>query len=290
MTCSAKNRTDIEMVEVDGEVAPRVYNEYINGSGHPVKFRVNPEDLEKTIGWHKPGDTPPTLDAWHDFTKIGGDHHKNVQEIPVPAKIDITKPANTPQVTLNGNVVTLTNVDQVCVDNPLTGLPDKIMMFVYPQGSVINNKNFSREVNGLQRSRLGFTFTKENPSVDLSEFLEKHGLQIADVDFGFENVDQNALSQPAIETVGSSVREMPKMTDLKMYPNPTSGFLTIETGGNTVIEQVVIYDLTGREVFRENNLAARGFSTNLANLKTGVYVVKVLGEDGSVGREKIILQ
>jgi ribosomal protein L28/predicted cupin superfamily sugar epimerase len=60
---------------------------------------------------------------------------------------------------------------------------------------------------------------------------------------------------------------------VKMYPNPTSSVFTIEA--NEVIESVSLYNVLGQEVVAKNP-NSNVVTLDIANLQTGVYVVKTM--------------
>jgi len=60
---------------------------------------------------------------------------------------------------------------------------------------------------------------------------------------------------------------------IKMYPNPTSSVFTIEA--NDVIENVSLYNVLGQEVLVRNS-NGNSVTLDVANLQTGVYVVKTM--------------
>jgi hypothetical protein len=77
------------------------------------------------------------------------------------------------------------------------------------------------------------------------------------------------------------------LENLKVYPNPTSGLLTIETGAglNKVIQ---VIDLTGRILVSEQNSDQMG-NIDLSGLSKGIYYLKIrLGE--SIRTIKLIKQ
>ncbi len=84
--------------------------------------------------------------------------------------------------------------------------------------------------------------------------------------------------------------EEQEIAGFKAYPNPTTGHLTVQTD-DTAIEQITISDIMGRQVFRENFDRAGEYlniELNISNLKTGNYILNVLGEDGKRSTRKIV--
>ncbi|QES93957.1 T9SS type A sorting domain-containing protein [Empedobacter brevis] len=71
---------------------------------------------------------------------------------------------------------------------------------------------------------------------------------------------------------------------LKFYPNPVMNVLNIHN--STIIQAVIISDLTGKQVFSKT-INAKQIQINLAHLSTGVYIVNVVVK-GKVKIFKII--
>lgn len=106
----------------------------------------------------------------------------------------------------------------------------------------------------------------------------------------------SATSTPAMTIDELTITTTPNFTlssasfsqidGLKMYPNPVKGGnLHIETASNGSIE-VAIFDLVGKQVVSTkvvNN------TVNVANLTTGVYVVKIT-EEGKTSTKKLVIE
>ena len=74
------------------------------------------------------------------------------------------------------------------------------------------------------------------------------------------------------------------VSKVKLYPNPTSNILNLESAGN--IQNIAVYNVLGQEVInREIN--ATSFQLDVASLNAGVYVVKT-NIDGNVSSTKFI--
>lgn len=76
--------------------------------------------------------------------------------------------------------------------------------------------------------------------------------------------------------------------ELILYPNPTHDQLQIAVNQQgTKVEQVIIYDISGKEIYRK---AYDEYLVNIdvRNYKTGVYLVKVNGTDGSEWSRKFV--
>ena len=62
-------------------------------------------------------------------------------------------------------------------------------------------------------------------------------------------------------------------SNIRMYPNPTSSVFTIEA--NDVIENVTLYNVLGQQVLAKTS-NSNSVTLDVANLQTGVYVVKTM--------------
>lgn len=82
------------------------------------------------------------------------------------------------------------------------------------------------------------------------------------------------------------VKENTAIAGLKVYPNPvTKGNLFI-TSDNHASKQVVIFDVLGKQVV---NTTVNDQPINVANLNSGVYIVKIT-EEGKTATKKLVIQ
>ena len=71
-----------------------------------------------------------------------------------------------------------------------------------------------------------------------------------------------------------------KASDIKLYPNPASTSLTIESSAN-LIQSITVFDATGKQVYQSENLKAQNQSVPVNNLPSGIYIVKIGLDNGS---------
>lgn len=79
------------------------------------------------------------------------------------------------------------------------------------------------------------------------------------------------------------IKEVREKIAVKIYPNPTTDFLNIESQTPLSITQV--FDLKGREIWTENRSPSR---INISSLATGVYFVRVFDENGRFATVKFM--
>jgi len=84
-----------------------------------------------------------------------------------------------------------------------------------------------------------------------------------------------ANGEDAIRITNVSVGENP-LSDVKLYPNPTSGLLSVEAEGMTMVS---VYDLVGQCVMQMTANDGRA-SLDMSQMPNGVYFVKVKAAQG----------
>lgn len=77
-------------------------------------------------------------------------------------------------------------------------------------------------------------------------------------------------------------------TGIKLYPNPTTGMVTIEVAGNTTATTVVLTDMSGRTITTQTTTDPT-ITFDMSNLPAGVYLMNV-NAGGKVYNEKVVVQ
>ncbi|MBA2745752.1 MAG: T9SS type A sorting domain-containing protein, partial [Flavisolibacter sp.] len=93
-------------------------------------------------------------------------------------------------------------------------------------------------------------------------------------------VMQTKIASNALATAGFNLE-----AKVKLYPNPSNGIVRIATQ-NPV--KIVITDMTGKVVHTLEN-AVNESQMNLSELQKGIYLAKIIGDNGEQ-TQKIILQ
>ncbi len=77
--------------------------------------------------------------------------------------------------------------------------------------------------------------------------------------------------------------------NLRVYPNPVQGLLTVETqDAARPITQVTLYDLTGRMVRSQANLRTSHVEMNVSSLPQGIYVLRVQAGEGQFTQRIVV--
>ncbi len=78
-----------------------------------------------------------------------------------------------------------------------------------------------------------------------------------------------------------------KAPSINIYPNPSSHQINIQTGVDARLEEVQLFDITGKLIEQQSSLLSSNHTLDIAHLAAGVYFIDVkIGQD--VIREKII--
>ena len=77
--------------------------------------------------------------------------------------------------------------------------------------------------------------------------------------------------------------DAPQLPKLSVYPNPTNGELNIELPNNLENAKLLIFNQMGQLVLEEtlNSSIGKLFTTNINHLSSGIYVVRLLGNNNA---------
>ncbi len=78
-------------------------------------------------------------------------------------------------------------------------------------------------------------------------------------------------------------------TKVALYPNPSNGSFDITLSNNNLIDEVFVYDVTGRIVFKQSNILEEAIHVDVSNSNAGVYNV-IVKSDGDVYNSKIVVK
>ncbi len=77
-----------------------------------------------------------------------------------------------------------------------------------------------------------------------------------------------------------------------LYPNPNNGIFTIQANSQQLMAngQVEIYNILGEKVYSESNIQNPTFNIDLSSQPNGIYLYRVLNENGSlIGEGKVVI-
>jgi hypothetical protein len=91
----------------------------------------------------------------------------------------------------------------------------------------------------------------------------------------FAQLSSGDLFRKQIATVG--INESAAKTNIEIYPNPCTEFVTIKIENNLLQKSFSIYDQLGRLILNDK-LTAASTSINVRSLPAGIYFIKLDGE------------
>jgi photosystem II stability/assembly factor-like uncharacterized protein len=126
--------------------------------------------------------------------------------------------------------------------------------------------------------------------------IQHLSLGFRDIDFGlsggFSHLnDPNDPDSPESQGVFKYINEAvgiagQTIEGLSVYPNPASNVVNVATD-NAAIKHISIYDITGKEVYKVNDLSLNNTTINVSNLQRGIYLMKI--EDASNAKQAVKL-
>ena len=89
-----------------------------------------------------------------------------------------------------------------------------------------------------------------------------------------------------------NVTETPANENIKIYPNPTKGVVTINFDKNTIYESISIkvFDIIGKLIYENKNLEIinNSLNINLENSNNGVYFITIQNKEIITSKKLII--
>ena len=108
--------------------------------------------------------------------------------------------------------------------------------------------------------------------------------------YSVSTVDQLTCKSTAYDTLLAStctgIAESSWQKSVGVYPNPTSGFLNVQTGRSEKM-QFEIYNVLGACV-QKQTAATANLKIDISAHPSGIYLLKIIDQDGSVAVKKII--
>lgn len=101
-------------------------------------------------------------------------------------------------------------------------------------------------------------------------------------DFGIEVATINGT---ALDFKLLSVKNNEFSQGISIYPNPSNTFLNIKSRANVTIKRVMLIDVTGKEIFRQN----KAKSIDVSNFAKGLYILKAESQEGATTSKKVLV-
>lgn len=285
-------------------------NQTISSSGNPYTYSLAKgyyDDFDFDLGWTTSTLNNPTSGFWVKDVPIG----TTLSGFPVNPGADINNDCgNEAYVTgngggqagtddIDGGTVLLTSptfdlsgatepylhFDRWFVNGGGSGNPDDSMVVIINNGITearvdfadANTPNFGTWVHKVIKVK-DFISLTANMQLIVKATDEGNG-HIAEAGFdGFHIIDSALVS----------VADVNKNNTIKVYPNPFNEYITISLEDievqNTMIE---IIDITGKVILQQNTVNKKQMRLN-TNFPSGIYFIKIIGDNALLKTEKII--
>ncbi|MBK9525809.1 MAG: T9SS type A sorting domain-containing protein [Bacteroidetes bacterium] len=128
------------------------------------------------------------------------------------------------------------------------------------------------------------------------------GLHWSPINVGLQNLDiftlevldnylyastHGGLYRLNLDSMITNTKEIAASTFLEVYPNPTSGNVTINVNNGNAINSIRIFDLPGRLVYSNENISEENKTLRL-KLNSGLYIINYKDRNGSISRKIIV--
>ncbi|HLV39892.1 T9SS type A sorting domain-containing protein [Xanthomarina sp.] len=84
-------------------------------------------------------------------------------------------------------------------------------------------------------------------------------------------------------TCSLSIKDYSLDNSISVYPNPTNDFVNLEVSNSVIIKSVELYNIIGKQVLKTDSVK----TLDLSNLESGVYLLKVSTDLGSMTKKII---
>jgi hypothetical protein len=107
-----------------------------------------------------------------------------------------------------------------------------------------------------------------------------------------ETIKHSPVTSSRIAYKGNEDVDAKAKSALKVFPNPTNDYITVEyrTQGQYSVLSIELYDITGK-LLRKNQLnnSSNDLLMNLTNIKPGVYMLRLMGDGSIIESERITI-
>lgn len=103
-------------------------------------------------------------------------------------------------------------------------------------------------------------------------------------EFAFDNF--RLFSDTTLSTVDVNLEN-----GITLYPNPSNGIITLEKGNTLTLNNATVYSILGAQVATfDLSTMSTSKTLDLTSLKSGIYMIKISGQDGTITTKKIIIE
>ncbi|QRM88141.1 T9SS type A sorting domain-containing protein [Lacinutrix sp. WUR7] len=195
----------------------------------------------------------------------------------------------------NENVITMNQASNSTVENSIiygNGVGTGFPIAITTSFSVVNNSIVELGMIGgsasdpmfVNPTNNKFTLSAGSAAINTGSNASLPAHIVTDINGNNRTVD-TTVDMGAYEydfTLGVSTFQLNE-NEIKIYPNPTSSVLNIKMKNN--LKQATVYSVLGAKV-----LETKSSTINTSNLNTGMYLITIEDENGSVATKRFIKQ
>jgi large repetitive protein len=187
---------------------------------------------------------------------------------------------------------TLTDINK-CIFLPTTdisiGSPDSLKVNVTTTlaNMGLNNATASANVSG---GKSPFSYKWSDTNIQTTQTAVN--LAPGSYDVTVTDANKCVTIKKGNQIVSTTPEDLDLQALIKIYPNPTSGFLTVEYNFSSWIEntELVVFDLLGKNILHQNLFSAsEKIDLDLNDLNCGVYWVGFRNENRVFGVRKVVV-
>jgi hypothetical protein len=86
----------------------------------------------------------------------------------------------------------------------------------------------------------------------------------------------------------TSIIEINSVKELQVYPNPANNQVTISSSTSLSNASITLLDVTGKVLFKKNNLEGQHQTIDISQFSSGIYFVELINQNGNISRTKLI--
>lgn len=86
-----------------------------------------------------------------------------------------------------------------------------------------------------------------------------------------------------------SVEEIPNTSEIKLYPNPTNQYTTLQTDNIFKNATLTVYNSVGQQVRQIKNINGQTITLHLDNITNGLYFIRLTEENKVIATDKLVI-
>lgn len=163
-----------------------------------------------------------------------------------------------------------------------------------PNTGATNSSSFTAVPGGIRQgsgtfSNIGKTcFLWSTTDLDTYNSLYKYLSNSSEESFSSQGSNSSGLSVRCISNYPSSVNDLKNENKIKIYPNPASENITIDSKNNE-FSTASIYNIIGKCILSQK-LNKNNTKINIKSIQSGVYIIILSNELGKSIQQKLIIE